>query len=392
MQGSAKVENMDSAPTAAPVDAPPEQLEVRGPPSVRNISLWILTAFATMFVLQWGQAFFIPLVVGILITYALSPLVTGLENLKVPRVLGAAIVLITIVGGISYSVYTLRDDVAVVVEQLPTAVQKFTRSLHKGQSGGAGAIEKMQKAASDLEQATAEATGMGTIVNKEVMRVQIEEPALDVRSYLWLGSMGALMVLGQVVMVLFLVYFLLVAGDLYKRKLVKIAGPTLSEKKITVHILDDINTQIQRYMLVQVFTSALVGVASWIAFRWMGLEHAGVWAIAAGLLNSIPYLGPVIVTSGIALVAFLQFGTFTMALLISGISLVITSLEGFLLTPWLTSRAARMNAAVVFIGLLFWTWLWGVWGVLLAIPIMMVIKAICDRIEPMQPLSELLGE
>jgi len=153
---------------------------------------------------------------------------------------------------------------------------------------------------------------------------------------------------------LFLVYFMLVAGDTFRRKLVKITGPALSKKKVTVQVLDEITNQIQRYLLAQMATSTLVGVASWLAFRWLGLEHAAIWGIAAGAFNIIPYLGALVVTAGTALVALLQFGTVSMALLVGGVSLLITSLEGYLLTPWLTGRASRMNPVVVFVGVHFW--------------------------------------
>jgi len=157
-------------------------------------------------------------------------------------------------------------------------------------------------------------------------------------------------------------------------------------------ILEDINTQIERFLLVQVFTSVLVGLASWIAFWYLGLQQAAIWALGAGLFNSIPYFGPVVVTGGVFVVSFLQFGTLDMALLISGVALAITSLEGFLLTPWLTSRAASMNAVAIFVGLLFWSWVWGVWGTLLAVPMLMVLKAVADHIEDLHAVSELLGD
>ena len=110
------------------------------------------------------------------------------------------------------------------------------------------------------------------------------------------------------------------------------------------------------------------------------------------MFNSIPYFGPVLVTGGTALVAFMQFGTIEMTVLVSGISLVITSLEGFLLTPWLTSRATQMNAVAIFVGLLFWGWVWNVWGMLLAVPILMVLKVICDHVEDFASFGELLGD
>jgi predicted PurR-regulated permease PerM len=197
---------------------------------------------------------------------------------------------------------------------------------------------------------------------------------------------------GQAMLVIFFVFFLLASGDLFKRKLVKLAGPSLEKKRITVQILDDINTQIARFLLVRVVTSIVVGLATWIAFRLVGLEEAALWAVAAGVFNSIPYFGPVIVAIATAIIAFLQFGTIAMAVYVSGISLAITSLEGWLLTPWLTSRAARTNEVAMFIGLIFWSFVWGIWGTLLAVPMLVTVKSYCDRIDDLKPIGELLGE
>src|SRR5262249_35065930 len=225
-----------------------------------------------------------------------------------------------------------------------------------------------------------------------VTGVQVGPPPFNISDYLLSGSIGIVAAMGQVLLVLFLVYFLLASGDLYRRKLVKIAGPSLSQKKVTVQILSDIDRQIEWFLLVQLFTSIVVAVASWLAFRALGLQQAGVWGLLAGLFNSMPSFGPVLVTGAPAIVAFAQFGNIEMPLLVGGAALAITSLEGFLLTPWLTSRAARMNAVAVFIGLLFWGWVWNVWGMLLAVPMLMVIKAICDHVEDFRSVGELLGE
>ncbi len=157
-------------------------------------------------------------------------------------------------------------------------------------------------------------------------------------------------------------------------------------------MLDDITQHIERYLLVQILTSALVGVATGLAFWAMGLENAAVWGIVAGVTNLIPYIGSVIVMAAAGLVAFLQFNSIQMALLVGGVSLVIHTLVGNLLVPWLTSRTSRMNPVAVFVGVIFWGWLWGIWGLLLGIPIMMVVKAICDRVEDLQPIGELLGD
>ena len=193
-------------------------------------------------------------------------------------------------------------------------------------------------------------------------------------------------------LVLFLVYFFLVTGDLYKRKVVKIAGPTLTDKKITVKILDDINLQIASFMRVQVFTSVLVAVATALALWWFGVQQFVIWGLLAGIFNSIPYVGPLLVTGGLGVVAFMQFNDLLKTAYICGVAFAITSLEGFLLTPMLMSRAAQMNPVAIFVGLLFWSWVWGLWGTILAVPMLMMIKAVCDHVEDLQPIGELLGE
>ena len=362
------------------------------PMGVRSLSLTVIAIVAAIFALQYGKQFFIPLVISVLVSYALDPIVSWFAKRRVPRSLAAALVLLTVVGSVSAAAYSLRGEAATIVQQLPEAAQRLRTALRKDrQANGGGTIEQVQKAASELSRAANEAAA-STPPPKGVQRVQIEEPAVKVSDYLWWSSAGIMAFAAQTVSLLFLVYFMLMSGDLFKRKLVQVTGPTLTKKKITVQILDEISGQIERFLFVQAFTSVLVALASWIAFRWVGLEQAGVWAILAGVFNSIPYFGPVVVTGGIAIVSFLQFGTIGMAVFVAAIALAITSLEGFLLTPWLTSRASSMNAVAIFVGLLFWSWLWGVWGTLLAVPMLMVLKAVCDRIEDLKSVGELLGD
>ena len=143
---------------------------------------------------------------------------------------------------------------------------------------------------------------------------------------------------------------------------------------------------------MQVFTSVIVAVATSLALWWLGLEQAVIWGILAGVLNSVPYFGPLVVTGGLMVVAYLQFRTFDMTAYVAGIALAITTLEGWLLTPALMGRAASINPVAIFIGIIFWSWVWGVWGLILAVPMLMMLKAVCDRIEGLQPIGELLGE
>lgn len=357
-----------------------------------NWPLALLAVFASIWMLHWAREVCIPIMLGLLISYALSPVVNHLQNWRIPRAIGAAVLLLGIMGGVGGLAYSLGDEAAAVIETLPDAAQNFRRTLQKEGLASTGGIDRMQQAANQLEQAARDSDAQTITAPPGVTRVQIERPRLNVQDFLRTGTLGVVALIGQATLVIFLVYFLLTAGDTFRRKLVKIAGPTLSKKKITLQVLDEVTGQIQRYLLVQLATSLLVGVVTWLAFLGIGVEHAAIWGIAAGIFNTIPYLGPVVITGGAALVAFLQFSSFGMALLVAGISLLITSLEGYLLTPWLTGRASRMNPVAVFVGVLFWGWLWGVWGLLLGVPVIMVIKSVCDHVEDLQPIGELLGE
>lgn len=361
------------------------------PVDIRSASLVILAALACIFTLRWASAVFIPLMVGILFSYGLSPVVDWLALRRIPRALSAALLVIGIVLGVGSTVYSLSDDAGKLVESLPIAVQKLRDAVRTQHGKSDNTLATVQKAATQLEQA-AEETNRAPPVSRGVQRVQIEKPKFNLKDYLWTGTLGLLSMLGQIGTVALITFFLMASGDTFRRKLVKLAGPTLSRKKITLQALNEINAQIQRYMVVQIFTSVLVGVATWLCFWAIGLENAAVWGIAAGVLNLVPYIGSVLVTAGSAMVGFLQFGTLDMALLVASISLLINSIEGFLLTPWLTSRASKMNPVAIFVGVLAWGWLWGAWGLLLGVPILMVIKAVCDRVDDLKPVGELLGE
>ena len=367
----------------------PETVTTAGPIDVRSAALTVLAVLAMILVLQYAQAMIIPVVLGILISYALEPIVARLTKWHLPRPISAAVVVIAVTAGAGFLIYGLRSEASAIVEQLPVAAGRLREMVENKKPTTAVAIQQVQKAATELEKAASAAAPPPA---SGVPRVQVEAAPFSVTDYLMWGSIGVAAAIGQLVLILFLAYFLLASGDLYRRKLVKIVGPSLSKKKVTVQILSEIARQIEMFLLVQVFTSTVVAVATWLAFRALGVNQAAVWGILAGIFNSIPYFGPVLVTGATAVVAFLQFGTVNMAVLVSGVSLVITSLEGFLLTPWLTSRAASMNAVAVFVGLLFWGWVWNVWGMLLAVPMLMVIKTVCDHVEDFKSVGELLGE
>ena len=375
----------------APVRADPARALLHMPVDVRSISLVVLATLASLFALQWASAVFIPVMAGVLFSYALSPVVNWMQRYRVPRALSAAVLILGIIAGVATTAYSLSDEANRLVQLLPEAARKLHQTVRVSVGQSANTLTTMQKAASQIEK-VADETAQAPQVNRGVQRVQVVKPKFDIKDYVWTGTMGVLATLSQLGMVAMITFFMLASGDQFRRKLVKLAGPTLSKRKVTVLALNQINDQIQRYLLVQLFTSVVVGLATWLAFLAIGLENAAVWGVAAGVLDLVPYIGSVAIAVGSAMVGYLQFGSLEMGLLVSGLSLVIHALEAFLLTPWLTSRANKMNPLAVFVGVLAWGWLWGIWGLLLGVPILVVIKVVCDSIDDFKPVGELLGD
>jgi len=344
----------------------------------------LLIVAIVILLLQFMQPVLIPLVLAALLFYALDPSVDWFERHHLPRAIGAALMLLIVLSACGALAYSLQNQAMTVVDEVPTGARKLAASLRRTPGTAPGALEKVQQAAEALQSADTSAPAKG------VQRVKVEE-GFSASSFIWSSSIGVLSAANQFVMVAFLTYFMLLSDQLFKRKLVEIVG-TLSQKKTTVAVLEDIAGQIERFIKIQLFTSTAVALVTWGALWSLGLQQAALWGLLAGVFNSIPYYGPLLVTAALSIVAYLQFGTVSMTAAVAGVSLLITTLEGFLLTPLLIGRAASMNQVAVFGGLLFWSWVWGAWGILLAVPMMMVIKVICDHVEPLQPVGHLLGD
>lgn len=372
-----------------PISAPRTD---RVPMGEGSLALTIMATIAVVFALQWAEKFFVPLILGIIIAYTLNPLVVWLERVKIPRVVGTIIVMLAVLCGSAFVTISLRGQVQTILDQLPDAASKLSVSLRSMRGGQPTTMQKVQAAAQEIDKATSQAAEVPTTPKQPATHVVIDQPTFKLGDYVKAGSMGLFGFISQATMVLLLVFFLLLAGDMFKRKLVRLTGPSLSDKKITVQILDDINVSIQRYMFTLLVANVILALLTWAAFWWIGLENAGGWAIAAGVLHVIPYLGPALIALATGMVGFMQFESFSMALLVSGASLAIATLVGIFVMTWMTGKMAKMNAVSVFIALLFWGWLWGIAGLLLAIPILGIVNAVSQHIEELEPLAELLRD
>ena len=370
----------------------PDPVVIRMPVDVRSLGLTILAVAALLFLLRESAPVMIPIVFAILISYTLNPLVNKLERLQLPRAAAATLVVTVLAAVLVGGGYAIAGQAMTIVEGIPEAAQRMRSRIEAGRRGSAdGALEKVQQAAVELEEAAGQASGPSAPRRPGVQRVEVVEPAFRATDYLWAGGMGIVSLLWQIAVVMFLTLFILGTGDMYKRKLVRIAGPTLTRKKLTVQILDEINTQIGQFIRAQVMANIIVAVVTALVLWWLGVEHYVVWGLVAGVFNSIPYFGPALVTAALGVVAFLQFVDVVRTLYVCAAAATITALEGMVLQPALMSRASQINPVAIFVGLLIWSWLWGLWGTVLAVPILMMMKAVSDRVESLQPLGELLG-
>jgi predicted PurR-regulated permease PerM len=345
---------------------------------------WMLAVLATVFFLRTAYALLIPIAIGVLISYALEPVVAWVERRRVPRFIGAALVLLLILGAGAGGAYTLKDDAMQVVEALPKAVQRAREMAVSTLGPRADAV---QKATRGLGATGATAAGGGAA---DVG--QATGPSGQMTSSLLQQAVAAMFALaGHLVVIFFLIYFLLISGHHVRNRLVEIAGPDPERRRMASTIIDDINAQIQRYLLVLLITATIVGVATWVVLAWMGVQHAAMWGILAGLFNSIPYFGPVVVSGGLFAIGLVQGSGVTQALQMSVAAMLITSLEGWLITPPLMGKAEGMSVLAVFLGLLLWTWIWGGWGTILAVPMLVIIKSVADHVERLKLVGRLLA-
>lgn len=348
-------------------------------------ALVVLAVIAVVFLLHWGAPFFIPLFVALLLAYALSPVADFVTRFVRWRSLSATLVVASILALGGVGAWAWSDDFAALWQKLPEVTRSISASLKK-MAQGPSPVAEVKKAAAEIE-AIAQ-TG------KPPGRTPPPAPSPSPVSFwelIWEAGKSTAVAATQTMAVIFLVFFMLASGDMFKRKIVRIAGETLSQKKITVQAIDEIDLQIRRYLGVVVVSNVLVGIGTWILFSVIGVEYAGLWGVVSAILHTAPYFGPAIIAVASLFAAFLQFGDWSHALLASGATLAVATLVGSVFATWLSARQTRMNTTATFIGLLFFGWIWGLWGILLGIPLLAIVKTICERTEGWQAFAELLG-
>lgn len=388
IRAASPVQQEDRRPGAPVVSAPgPWQTAFQWRSGGQTAALIVIAVVVVCVAIHLAAPFLIPLAVSLVICYALAPVVDRLERWHVPRAIGAAAVVLALIAGGTVAVNQMWNGAEALLGQLPAAVEKIRLGILVSHSDIPDTLTHVQRTASELQKLAGADAPSGAPAAP-----QRPAWAVDARSLLLMGTTSVLGGIAQLLSIIFLTYFLLAAGDLFRRKLVHLVGPPIARQKAALEVLNHIHELNQRYLAVVVFVNVGVGVTTAVGLALIGLEHAAIWGVAIAVMHFIPYVGAAVVAAAVALTGYLQFGTPQMALAAAAIPLTASVLIGVLLQAALLGRAASMNATVVFAALLFWGTLWGAWGLLLAMPMMVAIKSICDRVEPLSRVGDFLGE
>lgn len=349
-----------------------------GPVDIRSIALSGIFVLLVFYTLYFARDFFLPVVLAFLLTFLLAPVVRALKRIHVPEWLGAALVILTLLSGVVYGVYSLSGPAGDWIERAPQGLSRIERRIRDLQRP----VSEVRQAAEEVQARVERMAGQG---GRPPTEVQVEGRTL---TGVVLGQTQAFLA-GAVVMVI-LLYFLLASGDLFLRKLVRVL-PRLSDKKAAIEIARAMEDHISTYLATATLVNVMLGVAVGAAMHLAGMPNPVLWGVMAAITNFVPYLGPVVTLGMIGLVSLLTFEDLGRALVAPALYMGLNALEGYVVTPTLLGRRLLLNPVVIFLGIIFWGWLWGIPGALLAVPILASFKIFCDHIEPLSPIGEFLG-
>ena len=356
----------DEAPTPTPF---PVRVDFR------SVALKGLFVLAVLYTLYLARAFLIPLTVGLLLSFLFSPLVRRLRRAKIPTALSAAAILLVLVATVGGALYGLSGPAANWIAQAPQALSTVEARLRTVMRP----LERFTRTAEHVEKMT----DIGT---PDAPQVELKRSSLA--ATLFGGTQNFL---GAVMVVSVLLYFLLASGDMFLTKGMKVL-PSLSDKKRAVQIARETEDQISAYLVTVTVVNIVFGVVVGVVLKLQGIPNPVLWGVLAGLTNYIPYLGALAMAAILGLVALLHFETTAQAAMVPLVFLLINFFEGNVITPRLIGQRLALNPVVVFTGVLFWGWIWGVMGALMAVPIMAAIKIVCDHIEGLGAIGEFLGQ
>lgn len=343
------------------------------PFDVRSLALTGLFVLALFYTVYFMRSVLLPIVLALLLSYLLRPIVRGLAQLKIPLPVSAALLLIGFFGLVGYGISVLAAPTAEWLQKAPAGFTELQRKLLP-----------VRKSVAQVTQATGEIEKLAS-TTAETKVVELKRHPITEMLFMRTPEFVASAVLS-----LILLYFLLVYDQAFIAKLVKLL-PTLSDKKAAVSIAHDIESQISRYLFTVTAINVCLGVAVGTAVGLLGLRNPVMWGVMVALLNFVPYLGALTGIICMTIGATLSFDSLGYAVIFPAVYLGFGVLEGSFITPWIMGRSLTLNPVIILLSLTFWGWMWGIVGIILAVPILAAFKIFCAHIKPMEPLAEFLS-
>jgi predicted PurR-regulated permease PerM len=340
----------------------------------KSVALKGLFIIAFFYTLYFTRPLLLPFILALLLNFLLRPVVRALKKVKIPELAGAALVLIALLGSAGYGVMRLSGSAAEWINKAP-------ESLHQIESK----VGFLRKPLEGVNNAVEELKGITRMGGEKKPEVEIKTPGITDAV---LTGTREVIIKSSVMFIL--LYFLLASGDLFLRKLIKVF-PKLDKKKEIVRITRTIEHDISRYLYVVTVINIFMGISLGVSMYLIGMPNPVLWGVMAGFLVFLPYIGPLVGISIVTIVAFLTFDSIGRILLAPAIYIVLEAVQGQIITPMVLGLRFALNPVAIFIWIIFWGWLWGIIGALLAFPMLAVFKILCDHIEPLAPMGEFLG-
>jgi predicted PurR-regulated permease PerM len=351
-------------------EPPPLNVVEKGVPAFALTGLFILAAFYTLY---FARDVLLPLVLAAMLTLVLTPVMRLFDAMRIPKALASAVVVSGLLGALFVAASLLMEPASAWLAKAPQTMKQMEDKLHDLRRS----VEQMTKAAQQVEK-------MATGESKPKVQAT-QQPTLTSR--IIAGAQKILLVAAPTVVLL---YFLLATGDLFLRKLVKVL-PTLADKRRAVTVARTVQDELAIYLFTITCINAGLGIVTGIAMYLLGMPNPALWGVMVAVFNYVPYLGPLVSNIILTTVAALTFDSLGQTLAVPAVFFCITFIEGQILMPFITGRRLTLNPVVIFLSMLLWGWLWGVIGMLLAVPIAMTFRIVCSHVEWLSPLGEFLS-
>lgn len=350
---------------------------IRGPLGAIAVSTTGIFLLAVFYTLYLGRGFFLPITVAVMLNFLLTPAVRALKRIGLAPPVGAAVILLLFFGVVGYGAYKAGPPAIEWVERAPRTFSEAEEKLRSIREP----VNAIQEAGEQVE-AIARGDGGKPAAQAEQSgdESQIAETLFrNARDLLIGGSVAA-----------FLLYFLLALDDLFMRKLAGVL-PRMSQRRKAVLIARATERDLSHYVLVRTATNVALGVGVGLATWFLGMPNPVLWGIMAAVLNYVPYLGGIVGYVVVGIVALTTFEETSRALMVPGAYLLLNIVESNFVTPAILGRELTLNPVMIFTWLIFWGWIWGIPGALLAVPLLAMAKIVADNVETLAPFGAFLG-